>query len=183
MTADIDPADHTMDDQHMTLGETELRALCARLLSGGGETADTEQLLDDEPLRRAVCARLEACGVQLILRDGQPPLCAIPQPDELAELPLACLALCALTLTEQSGGRRRARLPVRALWERLGKPRGYSERYLRATGLGPLEQRGLIRVVRPQQRASEAYIVAGPALGAVDTDALRTRLRTLREAA
>lgn len=159
--------------------EQHLRSMCARLLCGTGEEGDEELLGADEELAREVTSRLAACGVTLIRNVGQAPLCVVEDSDdELAELAQACLALCAIAL-QGTGARRRARLTVTEIWQRVGQRDGYSEAYVRRAGLGPLEARGLVHVTKPAQRAQDAYVTAGPALRAVDGGLLAARLRSL----
>lgn len=161
--------------------EQEVRALAARLLAGCGEQADEDGLVRDPELAAELQQRLDACGVRLVRVEGEAPRCVVDEAgDDLGELSLALLATCALKL--RPGGSRRARIDVDELWLQLGKPAGYSLAYLRRAGLGPLEVRGLIRVVKPAQRSSEAYVVAGPALAAIPAGQLEQRLRALSAA-
>jgi hypothetical protein len=157
------------------MNEATVRELCARFLRGQGEVDDERLLASDEELAREVAGRLDACGVLLLRRAEQPPLCVIPDTSELPELALACLALCALAL--QAPGR--PRLSVHEIWERVGAREGYTEPYVRRAGLGPLEARGLINVTKPGQRAQQAYVTAGPALPAIDPELLRVQAKSL----
>lgn len=170
-----------MTASELSMGEEELRAFCGKLLSGAGEASDTETLLGDPDLAIEAGVRLAACGVKLIFKDGTPPLCVVPAPEELPELPLACLALCVIALGGSSSGRR-PRIDVKDLHARLGRQKMHSESYIRRAGLGPLEARGLVKVVKPEQRATEAYVVAGPALAAIDREAVAARLKALTKA-
>jgi hypothetical protein len=159
--------------------EEHLRSMCARLLCGAGEEGDEELLGADEELARELASRLAACGVTLVRNIGQAPLCVVEDSDdELPELALACLALCAVAL-QGAGSRRRARLTVTEIWQRVGQRDGYNEAYVRRAGLGPLEVRGLVHVTKPAQRAQDAYVTAGPALRAIDGSLLAARLRSL----
>ena len=118
-----------------------------------------------------------------LVRDPEGPLGVIPDGgEELSELAQKLLARCALALSETTPGRR-ARVSVRDLWAELGRSHGYSEAFLRRSGLGPLEARSLVKVVKPGQRAAEAYVVAGPALKGIDVGELRARLDALRSKA
>ena len=162
------------------MSEEALQAFCGRLLTGGGEVEDEDLLAADDELAREVTARLGRCGVRLVRAAGEAPLCVVAASgDDLPELALACLALCALAL-QGAGSRKRARVSVREIWERVGHRSGYTEPYVRRAGLGPLEARGLIRVTKPAQRATEAYVTAGPALRAVDGEVIATRVRASR---
>lgn len=157
------------------LSEVELRQLLARLLSGGAEVDDEELLASDQDLCFEVERRLEACGVRLHRSPGQAPLCVIEaENDGLSELARASLALCAVALRKKPGSERRPRIAVEELRQRVAP--SYTAAYLRRAALGPLEQRGLVRVVKPGQRAEEAYVVAGPALAAIDVEALINHL-------
>jgi hypothetical protein len=163
----------------IALGEDELRALCGRLIAGAGDEHDSMALAAEPGLADEVSARLAAVGLRLIRSERQAPVCVSEYGAEsLSELSLACLATCVLELADAPASKR-PRLPVSDLWSRLGRPQGYSEAYLRRAGLGPLEARGMIRVVKPEQRAQEAYVVAGPALRAIDSERLRARIKTL----
>lgn len=168
--------------------ELEIRRLAAVIIAGRGSLDDCQQLAGDPGLRSEIEGRLAACGLRLILRPQNVPLAVVAEPDEddLSELALACLGRCLLSLGQrESGGeeRRRPRIQVSALWEEVGKPGGYSEPYLRRAGLGPLESRGLIKVVRPERGGVAAsYVVAGPALAAIDAGLVRRRLEELTRA-
>lgn len=155
----------------MIWDEEEIRALAARLLAGSGEEADEELLAAEPQLAAELAERLAACGVRLWRAPGQAPLALIEDGEELPRLPRAALAHCALRLHPQAEGSER-RVKVADLAELLG----YAESYVRRAVLGPLERRGLVRVVKPDQRAEGAYVVAGPLLAAVDLAALRARL-------
>lgn len=160
--------------------EQEIRSFCSRLLAGEGEIGDEELFTADEALGREVRARLEQCGVRLVRNRDAAPLCVIADAgEEMQELALACLALCALALHGPEG-RNRAKLTVKEIWERVGVRQGYSETYVRRAGLGPLETRGLISVTKPGQRATEAYVTAGPALAAIDASLVEQRLRAYK---
>jgi hypothetical protein len=163
--------------------ESELQAFCGRLLFGETEIHDEQTLADDQALADEITRRLNAVGVQLVRASDQAPLCVITQSDEgLSDLCLACLALCAISLQERDG-RNRPKITVKEIWERVGKRDGYTEAYVRRAGLGPLEVRKLVKVVKPEQRASEAYVTAGPALAALDVALIEARLSALSVAA
>lgn len=166
----------------MSLDELSVRALCARLLAGQGDEEDRLQLAGDPQLHADCRARMDAVGVRLHLPEDGPALCVVDDDGEqLSDLSLACLTVCALALQAPSG-RRRARLQIDELHARVGEPHGYSPAYVRRAGLGPLEARGLVRVVKAAQQATRAYVVAGPALGAVDVAAIQAHLKELRVA-
>jgi hypothetical protein len=169
----------------MILAEEELRAFIGRLLRGEGEEDDEQLLASDAQLLQEVQSRLERCGVKLIRNPDTPPRCVIAEPqDALPELPLACLALCALALhPSRAPASKQPRITVHDIWRRLGKRQGFTEAYVRRAGLGPLEARGYIKVIKPEQRASEAYVKAGPTMAAVDVELLEARVRALKEAA
>ena len=176
-------APELLDDlaPELVLAEEELRSLAARLLAGAGEQADEDLLRAHPDLADELVRRLEAVGARVVRAEGQPPLIVVSQPsEELSELALSCLALCALDLAGDSEGRRRPRVTVRKVWEQVGRARGYTEAYVRRAGLGPLEARQMIKVIKPEQRASDAYVVAGVAMRAIDADLLRRRLRELK---
>lgn len=157
--------------------EEEIQNLCAQLLRNTAEAADEEMLAADPELGAEVERRLAACGVRLSREPGEPPLAVIDDTEgALSELSLACLALAAAALNRPARGSRRPRLALATLAEQVGKPNGYSAAYVRRAGIGPLEQRGLVRLVKPEQSASDAYLVAGPALRAIDGDAVRARI-------
>lgn len=161
----------------MIYEEDQIRETCGRLLSGRAESEDELLFRASPELASEVRSRLEAVGVRLH-RSEEAPICVVDddaEDDGLAEISLACLAICALTLTGESG-KSRARLEVKEIWKRVGERDGYTEAYLRRAGLGPLEKRGLVKVIKASQRASQAYVVAGPALSCVDVDGLRARL-------
>lgn len=163
--------------------EEELRQICASLLAGVAETADEELLTAEPELLAEVERRLSAVGLRLVRSHGEAPFAVVEGAGEaLSELSLACLALACVGLRDGQSGKR-PRLAVKEIWERVGKKAGYSEAYLRRAGLGPLEQRGFIRVVKPEQRAADAYVVQGPAFQALDLDGVRARLRVLEGAA
>jgi hypothetical protein len=175
--------DHEAEE--LVLGEDELQAMCARLLARAGESADEDLLAAHPALADELARRLNAVGARLVRARDQAPLVVVSQPsEELTELALACLSLCALDLAEDAEdagkARRRPRVTVQKIWEAVGKPRGYSEAYVRRAGLGPLEARQMIKIVKPEQRAGDAYIVSGPALRAIDVVMLRRRLTELR---
>jgi hypothetical protein len=173
-----------VEPDELVLGEDELRTFAARLLAGAAEIADEDLLSAHPTLTDEISRRLAAVGARLVRNHGQAPLVVVSQPsEELTELSLACLALCALDLAEgdpDKSPRRRARVTVRKVWETVGKGRGYSEAYIRRAGLGPLETRQMIKVVKPEQRAGDAYVIAGPALRAIDVGTLKRRLTELR---
>lgn len=157
--------------------EEEIQVFCALLLRNGAEASDEETLACDPEFAAEVVRRLDACGVRLVREPGEPPLTVIDDNDgSLSELSLACLALAAAALNRPARAGRRPRLALAALAEQVGKPNGYSAAYVRRAGLGPLEQRGLVRLVKPEQSAADAYLVAGPALRALDGDTVRARL-------
>lgn len=160
--------------------EEELRRFCGTLLAGAAESADEELLIAEPELAAEVERRLAFCGLRLVRAAGEAPFAVVEGAgEELQELSLACLALACVALRDSSGGKR-PRLAVKEIWERVGKKAGYSEAYLRRAGLGPLESRGFIRVVKPEQRAADAYIVRGPAFAALDLDGVRARLQALQ---
>jgi hypothetical protein len=152
------------------MNEAELRELCARLLLGRADAEDGRALGLDEKLAGEVGRRLASCGVRLHLEEV--PLAVVDDAAELSELAEAALAILVLALAEPSEGR--ARIEVAELTRRLGG--GYSESYVRRAVLGPLQARALVKVVKPEQRAREAYVVAGPALAAIDPGEIRARL-------
>jgi hypothetical protein len=159
--------------------EEELRGICASVLAGTAETEDEETLAAEPELAAEVDRRLAACGLRLIRARGQAPFAVVEAAGEaLSELSLACLALACVALRDKQNGKR-PRLLVHEIWERIGKKAGYSEAYLRRAGIGPLEQRGFVHVVKPEQRAADAYLVAGPAFTALDLDGVQARLRRL----
>lgn len=164
--------------------EQEIRELCARLICQRADSTDAHALLEDEGLLLECRSRIEQVGARLHLPGQGEPICVVDDSgsEELSELSLACLTVCALAL-QQTSGRRRARLEVSELHRRVGKGGGYTEAYVRRAGLGPLEARGLIKVVKAAQQARAAYIVAGPALSALDVDGLRGHLEQMRAAA
>lgn len=158
-------------------GEEEIQRFCAQLLRGSAEAADEETLAADPELAAEVERRLAACGVRLVREHGEPPLTVIDDTEgALSELSLAVLALAVAALNRPARGGRRPRLAFAAVAEQVGKPNGYSAAYVRRAGIGPLEQRGLVRLVKPEQSAADAYLVAGPALRAIDGDTVRARL-------
>lgn len=170
------------------VGEVELRALCGRLVAGHADADDRHVLATDLAVREEVVRRLAVCGCRLHLpADAQAaPVIVVDDPHGggLGTLPLACLAVCAIALDRPvAQGKQKPRLTVRELWERVGRAEGVSQPHVRRLGVGPLEQRGLVRLVKPAQSARDAYLVAGPALAAVDVDALRARLRSAHQTA
>lgn len=142
--------------------ETEIRELCARLLRDEGEAADEEMFVRDPELAAEVERRFAACGAMLGRIPDTAPVINIPHelPSVLAA---ACLAVCKREL-QQSGGRGRAKVLVSEIWEQVGRPYGFSEKYVRTAGLGPLEKLKYIKVVKPEQRTSGAYVHAEPRL-------------------
>jgi hypothetical protein len=159
--------------------EQDLRAFCALLIADRADADDERALAADPAFTAEVEARLAACGLRIV-RDLERPLAVIPDGGEgLSELSQKLLARCALALAETQPGRR-ARISVRDLWQEFGRPGGYSEAFLRRSGLGPLETRSLVKVIKPGQRAADAYVVAGPALKAIDVGELRARLDMIR---
>lgn len=162
--------------------EEEIRQFAAALIGGISDAADEEALCAEPELAVELERRLMSCGMRLVRSEGVAPFAVIEGAGEtLSELSLACLALACVGLNERSG--RRPRLDVKALWERVGKPAGYSEAYLRRAGIGPLEQRGFLKVVKPEQRAGAAYVVPGPAFKAIDIGAVKARIERMRVAA
>lgn len=161
---------------HETFAEEEIRSLCARLLSACAETEDTELLSANPDLEREVRERLEACGVSLVRPAGEAPLAVIRGgEEELSELSLAALGLAALVLNNGSSGSGRPKLALDDLVERLGGE--HSAAYVRRAVVGPLERRGLVKVIKPGQRVEGAYLVAGPALAAIDAEMVKARLQ------
>ncbi len=159
----------------MNLAEEELRELCARIVSAQSERADEELLGSSSETVSEVESRLRACGMRLWRRGGEAPVALIAEErDTLSPLARSALAICALELHPEIATAERRRIAVAELTERL--PGAHNQAYVRRAALGPLEHRGLIRVVKPGQRAREAYVVAGPVLGAIDQAALRARL-------
>jgi hypothetical protein len=164
-------------------GEEEIRLLAASFLAGRAEAADEQLLLAEPELAAELERRLDACGVRLVREAGEAPLCVVEvDNDDLSELALACLARIAVSVQKPQAGRR-ARLDVRELWEEVGKPNGYTEAYVRRAGLGPLEQRKLVHVVKPEQAEEGPYVVAGPALRAIDGAHVARLLARLSDAA
>jgi len=160
--------------------EEELCLLCAHLVADRGDADDARALAADPELAAEIEGRLAACGLRLLVTAERPLVVLADDGDGLSELTLTVLARCTLALAEPGpAAGRRQRLSVHALWQELGRPHGYTEAFLRRSGLGPLEARGLLKVVKPEQRAAEAYVVAGPALAAVDVTELRARLNAL----
>jgi hypothetical protein len=159
-----------------TLSEPELRSLLARILCNESEAADEELMAADPELSHEVERRLEACGARLHRGHGTTPLCVIEtEGDELSEIARAALALCAIALRPRSGEAARPRITVDDLRRRIDASQ--SGAYIRRAALGPLEKRGLVHVVKPEQRAEDAYVVAGPALSAIDAESLLGRLQ------
>jgi hypothetical protein len=159
-------------------GEEELRSLCARLCAGQGEPADAETLLAEPELAAELRRRLHACGMKLVLAEGSAPVVVAECAEgELGELALAALALCALVLQPGARSAPRPRLSLASLTQRL--PGSHEPSYVRRAVVGPLEARGLVRLVKPGQRVADAYLVAGPALAAIDSSLVRARLEEL----
>jgi hypothetical protein len=166
----------------MSFDESELRDICSRLVSCRSDEDDLQLLQRDPQLLNECRARLEAVGVRLHLPEQGSAVCVVDDDGEqLSDLSLACLTICVLAL-QSSSGRRRSRIEISELHKRVGEPHGYSEAYVRRAGLGPLEARGLVHVVKAAQQAKLAYIVAGPALGAIDVDGLQSHLQELNAA-
>lgn len=161
------------------LSESDLRALLARILVGDAEEGDEELMSSDQELAQEVERRLEACGARLHRAHGKPPICVIEtEADDLSEISRAALAVCAIALRPRPGDPdRRPRITVEDLRSRVDG--SHSSAYLRRAALGPLQKRGLVHVVKPGQRAEDAYVVAGPALAAIDAEALLERLRMI----
>jgi len=155
----------------MSLGDEELRALAGRIVAGQAEPADEEELARDPEVAREIAERLERCGMRLFRQPDRPPLALIDGVDELGRLQRAALAHCALRL-HPDARRRGERVAVTELAELLSQ----KESYVRRAVLGPLERRGFVRVVKPDQRATGAYVTAGPLLRALDLPALEARL-------
>lgn len=159
------------------LSELELRPFLARLLCGEAEEIDEETLAADPEFTAEVERRLAACGARLHRSHGAAPLCIVEgESDDLSEISRAALAVCAIALRSQPGqGERRPRISVEDLGRRIDPSQ--STAYIRRAALGPLEKRGLVKVVKPGQRAEDAYVVAGPALAAIDGESLLAQLR------
>ncbi len=149
--------------------------MAGEILVGAGTEDQAQMLLEHPDLAAELRGRLEACGLELVV--GPKPLAVlITEKNGLSELSQAALAICAIGLKEEPGARRRPRITIDELGERLGG--SYSSAFIRRAVLGPLSSRGLIKIVKPEQRASEAYIVSGPALAAIDRQAILARLES-----
>ena len=155
----------------MSLDEQQLRGLCARIVCGQAEPQDEDELARDPELAREVQERLERCGMRLFRQAGRAPLALVEGVDELGRLQRAALAHCALRLHPDARGRAE-RVGVAELAELLSQ----KESYVRRAVLGPLERRGFVRVVKPDQRATGAYVTGGPLMRALDIAALEARL-------
>lgn len=160
-----------------TLSELDLRLFLARLLCGEVDSSDEETLAADPEFSAEVERRLEACGARLHRSRGDAPLLIVEsERDDLSEISRAALALCAIALRPRPGNsEKRPRISVDDLGRRIDPSQ--SSAYIRRAALGPLEKRGLIKVVKPGQRAEDAYVVAGPALAAIDGEALLGQLQ------
>lgn len=155
----------------MNFTENEIKQVTGQILIRSADL-DTADLLTREPdLKEEVERRLDLCGMKLIM--GERPFAAmISEADQLSEASRAALAVCAIALNAKG---KRPRIEVEEIRRRVGPE--YTAAYVRRAVLGPLEARSLIKVIKPDQRAQDAYVVAGPGLAAIDSESVMNRLK------